>query len=859
MSKPDPRKAVLFAYVDRAIAWARGETDQLDILPSVRFWDPDETSGHGRPDEDEAPRLTRVRSFSQFVSAELHVLAKLASHPGFFTQHACNSARSGPVTEGAEAAIEAEDRRLFLLRSPGQRPAYNPFPGLVRTIEVYGDRGGVGGVLGVICASTADGGMGITALGTGVLEVWDLETGKRLKTLEGHEDRVTCLSVTPDGRRAVSGGEDGMLCLWNLQDGHCLRRFEAGVSPSCVWIRPDGERAFSGGLGELTVWDLERAEPIRRIECPTMSVGDLSATLDGRLVITLSRPRWSSESTLELWDPESGQRLRELEGQNGTDNSVRLSVDGRIAVSANSDKHLWVWNLETGQCLHRLPGHSGWVRCAAITADGKRAVSSGDDKTIRLWDLEASRCVKAFAGHTDRVMSLDLTPDGAKAVSGSVDGTLRTWDVERGTCAGESEKHLQSVESLDLTADGQTLISGGEDLTIRTWDLETGKHLDRMGGEEVRHPKHPDRRAIEGRSRMVFTPGGKRVVFKWVTLIPDEWEPGSGGRAEEELRVWDPRVGELLRIAERVQDLELSPSGRRAVAGTTNNDFRIWDLENGECLGEFGKPRKGYVDLIRCVSMSPDGQVVATARSSGTVRLWGPGPSGFDCLRTMERQGIALVLADGRRVALGHRDGSISVVHLNTGEVLGRFVGCTSEVKSLRVTPDCKNLVSGSADGTVRVWDLEHGKCLGIHHAGAGVTALSEVSSTGTFAYGTGDGQVVLLAMRNLSLGPMVLTPTRFWLFGDHGAAGRWDDHLSADCPWCGGRFPVPKNVLDVIDAICRSAGVDSGIPSLQLPDSAWEEESLHSECPACRRSLRFNPFLADELEWLQAARSPGS
>ncbi|MFC1660548.1 hypothetical protein ACFL3S_03640, partial [Gemmatimonadota bacterium] len=772
-------------------------------------------------------------------------------------QQAHNSALSGPVAEAAEAVIDAEDRRVFLLSSTVQRPAYHQAPGLVRTIEASDDRGGLVSVLGVISASTAEGEIAISSLGSGDLEVWDLEMGKRLNTLEGHEDRVTCVSVTPDGRRAISGGKDGMLCLWDLENGHYLSRFRAGVSPKCVWVRPDGERALSGGIEALTIWDLESVEPIHRIERPNMYFEDLSVTPNGRLMISLCRPRWRSESTLELWDPVSGQRLRKLEGQTGTDNSVRLSADGRIAVTANSDKHLWVWNLETGECVHRLAGHSRGVACAAITADGRRAVSGGGDNTIRIWDLDAARCVKTFEGHTGSVTSLALTPDGARAVSGSVDGTLRIWDVERGVCLGKSEKHRQPVESLDLTPDGKYLTSGGEDRVLRTWDLETGEYLESLNPEEVQHPRHPGKRAIEGRSRMVFTPGGKRVVFRSVTLIPDEWKADSGGKREEALKVWDPRVGERLAIAEKVCDLDLSPSGRRAVVGGFENALRIWDLDDGECLEEVGTKREGHIDQVHGVSMSPDGQVVAAARSDGTVRLWGPGLSG--CLRTIESQGIARILADGRRVVLGTRDGSISIVHLKTGEVLGSFEGCTREVKSLRVTPDCKRLISGSADGTLRVWDLQGGQCMAIHHAGAGVTALSEVSGTGVFGCGTGDGEVMSLSIRNLSFGPLILTPTRFWQFGDPGTEGQWDDVLSALCPGCRGRFPVPARILDVIETINRSVGLKPGVACLQLPDHAWDEETLLSECPECRRSLRFNPFVADEREWFRAAGTPGS
>jgi WD40 repeat protein len=834
----------LKAYVESVVACARGEIHHLDIIPSVQPWAPDEIRERARNAGAEPSRSDRIRAFSQFLNAERHVLQKLASHPHSFVQHAYNSANSGPVAAAAEAIIEAETQPVFLLRSPHQRPAQNPDPALIRTIEVPG-----GAIEGVIAASTAGGDVGLTSYGARVVHVWDLETGKRLHTLEGHENRVTCVSVTPDGRRAISGGADDALCVWDLESGRRVNRFRADGSLSCVSITPDGERAFSGSFEKLTLWDLALAQPLLVIERSGMFFADLSVTPDGRVALSLCRRRWSSESTLVLWDLTSGRCLRELAGQPCSDATVRLAADGRRAIAGGVEKHLRVWNLETPESVDTLAGHSRPVLCVAITADGKRAVSGSDDNTLRIWDLDQSRCIKTFEGHTDRVTSLDITPDGVRAVSGSCDGTLRVWDVEKGVSLRESERHRASVTSLDFTPDGRTLVSGGEDLVLRTWDLETGGYLTSLEPEEVRYQGYPDKRAMEGRSRMVFTPGAGRVVAATVTLIPDEWKVGSAGRREQSLRVLDTSdLQECLTIEERACDLDFSPSGRSAIVGSFDNELRVWDLETGECLRNLGIRREGWSDWIQCVSVSPDGKVAAALSSDKTLRLWSLEEAA--CLRTLEGEGSGLITADGRKMVVSGSDGSLSVLDARSGERLNRFEGCAGTIEGLTVTPDCRYLISGSGDCIVRVWDLGSGECAGIYHAGAAITSISAVSSVAAFGCGTSDGEVMTLAMKNLSLGPMVVTPVRMWLYGRGGASGRWADQLSAACKWCGSRFPVSRKILDVIDAIQRSAGQKPGRSGcLDLPQDAWTDRLLLSECAGCRRPLRYNPFLVDERE----------
>ncbi len=75
-------------------------------------------------------------------------------------------------------------------------------------------------------AVLADGRRAVSGSWDGTLRLWDLETGKSLRTLEGHTDWVSAVAVLADGRRALSGSEDGTLRLWDLETGESLRTLE---------------------------------------------------------------------------------------------------------------------------------------------------------------------------------------------------------------------------------------------------------------------------------------------------------------------------------------------------------------------------------------------------------------------------------------------------------------------------------------------------------------------------------------------------------------------------------------------------------------------------------------------------------
>jgi hypothetical protein len=129
------------------------------------------------------------------------------------------------------------------------------------------------------------------------------------------------VSVTPDGRRAVSGSDDKTLRVWDLESGQCLRTLTghtAGVTS--VSVTPDGRRAVSG----------------------------------------------SRDKTLRVWDLESGQCLRTLQGHSDDVNSVSVTPDGRRAVSGSRDKTLRVWDLESGECLAVFQSSGGGIKSLAV-------------------------------------------------------------------------------------------------------------------------------------------------------------------------------------------------------------------------------------------------------------------------------------------------------------------------------------------------------------------------------------------------------------------------------------------------------------------------------------------------------------
>jgi hypothetical protein len=126
---------------------------------------------------------------------------------------------------------------------------------------------------------------------------------------------------------------------------------------------------------------------------------------------------------MRLWDLESGQTLRALEGHANSVMAVAVTPDVFRAVSASYEGTLRLWDLGTGQTLRTLEGHTNVVNVVVVTPDGRRAVSASYDRTLRVWDLESGKEIATFTGD-DAMWSCAIAPDRQTIIAGDRSGRV---------------------------------------------------------------------------------------------------------------------------------------------------------------------------------------------------------------------------------------------------------------------------------------------------------------------------------------------------------------------------------------------------------------------------------------------------
>jgi serine/threonine protein kinase len=207
------------------------------------------------------------------------------------------------------------------------------------------------------------------------LTLWDVTTGPAKSKLAGHGGEVRAVALSPDGRWGLSGGDDKMVYLWDLADGtkHALDGHTAAVTGAA--FTPDGKLALTVGADRaLRLWDLD----IRRERKPVVEAADpvtcLALAPDGKHAYT-GGPRG-----VRRWSLPPPAADGSLDGYEGPVSSLALTADGRYLAAGHTNGFVGVWNLSSGQKVKewKLPAMPG----LSWAFDGRHLVVAGGENGV---------------------------------------------------------------------------------------------------------------------------------------------------------------------------------------------------------------------------------------------------------------------------------------------------------------------------------------------------------------------------------------------------------------------------------------------------------------------------------------------
>ncbi|KAG2491744.1 hypothetical protein HYH03_009907 [Edaphochlamys debaryana] len=465
-----------------------------------------------------------------------------------------------------------------------------------------------------------------------------------------------------------------------------------------VAFSPDGKQLANGGdNARIYVWDAATGQCTATLRGHTSYVNSVTFSPDGKQLAS-----GSDDRSVRLWDAATGQCTAALTGHTDTVWGVTFSPNNKLLASGSDDQTVRLWVASSGAPHLVLQGHTGTVWGVSFGPDGKHLASGSDDRSVKLWDTTSGACLASLTGHAGGINSVSYSPDGKVLASGSDDHEIILWDAHTLQRTATLEGHSGAVWNVSFCPDGRRLASGSEDEMVRVWDTASGLCTG----------------ILQGHSGTVWC----------VAFSPDGGQLASvGGREDDNTtRLWDAGR-EYTAILEGHTDtiwgVSYSPDGRLLASGSEDKTVRLWDAGSGQCISLL----EGHLDVVGCVAFHPTSRgQLASGGADFAVRLW-------ETPATWSR-------AAGVR---GSTTGGGGVQGGAGGHCLGVLQGHSDLVCSVSYSPTGDMLASGSADETVRLWDVDGQCCVAVLQGHSGSVCSVAFSPDGQhLASGSWDNTV---------------------------------------------------------------------------------------------------------------------
>jgi len=566
------------------------------------------------------------------------------------------------------------------------------------------------------------------------IKLWDIETGREIKSFLGHSDYIHAISFSPDGKYVLSGSGDRTVKLWDITTGNNIKTFSGhSRAVSSISISPDGLQLLSGSYDRtIKLWDISKGCELKTFSGHTGIINSVSFSPDGKLALS-----GSDDKTVKLWDISTGKEVRTLLGHSDWVNSISFSPDGKLALSGSDDKTIKLWDITTGNEIRTFTVNSGNVRSVCFSPDGLHILSGigypfNRYEDIILWEIATGREIRSFSGHTDNVRSICLSPDGLQVLSGSVDRTIKLWDIATGHEIKTFSGHTEWVTSISSSPDGLQILSGSVNKTITLWDITIGsviKTFSEHTGEIKSISFSPDgSKILSGlgypfnkdetiklwdvtTGQEIRTFSGHTGQIRSVNISPDGLQILSGSD-DRTVKLWDITNGQEIKTFSghtgSVCSVRFSQNGLHILSGSLDATIKLWDITTGQEIRTFS----GHTRGINSIDLSPDGSKVLSGSNDTTIKLWDIA-TGREIKTFTGHTNLGLIESvcfspDGKHVLSGAWDG-IKLWDIDTGKEIKTFSEHTGLVTSVRFTPCGKHILSASSDGTTRIWDIATG------------------------------------------------------------------------------------------------------------------------------------------------------
>ena len=263
------------------------------------------------------------------------------------------------------------------------------------------------------------------------ISIWDISAGSCEKRIKAHEDIVTSIAYSVDGKQMASASADGTVSIWSAKSMKHLYYLKSEsvtdgkyAFTSAVYSPDNTKLAASLSNGSVVIWDAVKWDVIRDIKTSTNQVFSIAFSPDGEFIAVGSLDR-----EVKVWNVQKGETVRSYEGHTNVVTTVVFNQDGSLLVSGGQDRQLICWNVEDG--------HIKWkkevrdiVNSISFSCDGKYIVVTVADISTPIIIIDAHKgdTIITLDGVLSEPKSAFFSQDDRYIISVGKGGAIYWWE-----------------------------------------------------------------------------------------------------------------------------------------------------------------------------------------------------------------------------------------------------------------------------------------------------------------------------------------------------------------------------------------------------------------------------------------------
>jgi len=266
----------------------------------------------------------------------------------------------------------------------------------------------------------------------GQARIWSA-SGKLANTLTKHKGPIFSLKWNSTGQYLLSGSVDKTAIIWDAASGEVRQQFAFHKDPTLDVDWRDTDSFASCSTDRMIyVCKLGHTQFLKKFQGHNDEVNAIKWDPSGTLLASCS-----DDYTAKVWSMKQDQYIHDLREHKKEIYTIKWSPTGTgssnpganlVLASASFDSTIRLWDPETGKCCHVLDKHSDPVYSVAFSPDGQYLASGSFDKCLHIWSVKDGALIKTYRGQGG-IFEVCWNAAGTKVAACFSDNTVSVMDV----------------------------------------------------------------------------------------------------------------------------------------------------------------------------------------------------------------------------------------------------------------------------------------------------------------------------------------------------------------------------------------------------------------------------------------------